>query len=309
MRSNRTRSPGLTVNLPWCGKVRRLGGNIFVQRFDSAGQNLGDAFGLRGADASQDSPRLPKVAQRDNGDFIVVWIGYEADRLLFSRVVGKDGQPKGPPEEIGFGHEQGVAARSNGEFVVSSTPHYSTYSFFDHKVHAWRLQSEGAPQPGNFEVTSRAIDGYYVPTNIADLDDGRVLLVWYDGSRISGQRLTAPCVGDEQNTCLGAGDRFEVRVEWTDFNGLSGTAKGVPTEARDSGLLYFFNEENWELLVKIVDGCGFNDHYWVFAAATTNVEYTLTVTDTVGAKSRSWTNPLGTSAPALTETTAFATCP
>jgi hypothetical protein len=53
----------------------------------------------------------------------------------------------------------------------------------------------------------------------------------------------------------------------------------VPFSSADSGLFYFFNENNWEMLVKVVDGCAFNNHYWVFAAATTNIEYVLTVTD------------------------------
>ena len=46
----------------------------------------------------------------------------------------------------------------------------------------------------------------------------------------------------------------------------------------------------------------------MFSAATTNVEYTLTVTDTLTAESKSYRNELGTSAPAITDTGAFAAC-
>ena len=33
-------------------------------------------------------------------------------------------------------------------------------------------------------------------------------------------------------------------------------------------------------MIKVVDGCGFNNRYWVFFAALTNVEFHITVRDT-----------------------------
>ena len=116
------------------------------------------------------------------------------------------------------------------------------------------------------------------------------------------------CVPDERTMCLNGG-RFKVQVDFEDFDGVSGSGRVVPNGSDDSGLFWFFGADNWEMLVKVLDGCGVNDHYWVFAAATTNVEYTLTVTDTEEDAVRAYTNPLGTSPPALTDTTAFATCP
>jgi hypothetical protein len=37
---------------------------------------------------------------------------------------------------------------------------------------------------------------------------------------------------------------------------------------------------NLEMLIKVLDACAFNNRYWVFFSAGTNVEFTLTVTDT-----------------------------
>ena len=74
-------------------------------------------------------------------------------------------------------------------------------------------------------------------------------------------------------------------------------------------MFYFFNPDNWEMLVKVLDGCAINDHFWVFHAATTNVEYTLTVTDTVVGTTEVYGNGLGTPAPTILVTEAFATCP
>jgi hypothetical protein len=46
------------------------------------------------------------------------------------------------------------------------------------------------------------------------------------------------------------------------------------------GLFWFFDSANPEILVKVLNGCALTNHYWVFYAATTNVGFTLTVTDT-----------------------------
>ena len=83
----------------------------------------------------------------------------------------------------------------------------------------------------------------------------------------------------------------------------------MPFGSDDSGLFYFFNPDNWEMLIKVLNGCDVNDHYWVFFAATTNVEFTLTVTDTERSVTKAYFNPQFHSANAVTDTAAFATCP
>ena len=104
-------------------------------------------------------------------------------------------------------------------------------------------------------------------------------------------------------------DRFRVEIDWRDFHGNLGSGRVVPYRSDDSGLFYFFDADNWEVLVKVLNGCGINGHYWVFAAATTNVEYTLRVVDIDTDIVSQYSNSLGTSAPAITDTFAFATCP
>lgn len=118
----------------------------------------------------------------------------------------------------------------------------------------------------------------------------------------------AGCLPGPQALCLGNEGRFRVEVQWTDFVGWQGVGTKV-VEAGDSGLFWFFDAANWEMLVKVVDGCGFNGHHWVFAAATTNVAYTLTVTDTLRGVEAIYQNSLGTSADAITDTEALDSCP
>lgn len=112
---------------------------------------------------------------------------------------------------------------------------------------------------------------------------------------------------DATTLCLND-DRFKVELTWRDFVGNAGSGVAFP-RSDDSGLFFFFDPGNWEMLVKVLDGCNFNGHWWVFAAATTDVEYTLTVTDTVTEESRTYENELGQAAAAVTDTQAFATCP
>ncbi|MCP4655394.1 MAG: hypothetical protein GY856_08245 [bacterium] len=115
------------------------------------------------------------------------------------------------------------------------------------------------------------------------------------------------CVPDPQTLCLHGG-RFRVTVSWEDFQGHTGKGRVAPVSSSDSGLFWFFALSNWEMLVKVLDGCGVNDHYWIFSAATTNVAYTLTVEDTRSGRLRSYANALGVSASANTDTGAFNDC-
>lgn len=116
------------------------------------------------------------------------------------------------------------------------------------------------------------------------------------------------CVSDPQTLCLHGG-RFRVTVSWEDFQGQTGEGRVAPVSSSDSGLFWFFSSSNWEMLVKVLDGCGVNDHTWVFSAATTNVAYTLSVEDTRTGQLRSYANALGISAAAITDTGAFDDCP
>lgn len=108
--------------------------------------------------------------------------------------------------------------------------------------------------------------------------------------------------------CLNDG-RFEVTVQWRDFQGQEGSATRVGVLGEDSALLWFFAPSNWEMLVKVLDGCSVNGRYWVFAAASTNVEYTLRVRDSTTGLEVAYEHPPGEPAPAITDTAAFADCP
>jgi hypothetical protein len=104
------------------------------------------------------------------------------------------------------------------------------------------------------------------------------------------------------------GGRFRVEADWRSLQG--GTGPGMPVAlTEESGYFWFFAPDNVELVVKVLDACvdPYN-HFWVFAAGLTNVEVTLTVTDTWAGEEWSYTNPMGQAFPPILGTTALATC-
>lgn len=107
--------------------------------------------------------------------------------------------------------------------------------------------------------------------------------------------------------------RFRVEVDWRVPSGRTGTGFAAP-RSDDSGLFFFLDPNNTELVVKVLNACAFNDHYWVFASGLTDVQFTLTVTDTQspqspGTNPRRYINPRGRQFAPVQDTEAFATCP
>lgn len=102
--------------------------------------------------------------------------------------------------------------------------------------------------------------------------------------------------------------RFRVGAEWRSPSGETGFGKAVQV-TDDSGYFWFFNPDNAELVVKVLDVCAepFN-HFWVFSAGLTNVEVTLRVTDLASGQERVYLNPLGQAYAPVFDTSGFDTC-
>ncbi len=92
------------------------------------------------------------------------------------------------------------------------------------------------------------------------------------------------------------GHRFAVRmcVEYSkDGETVVEDAKDYGLESRESGLLYFFDRDNAEVLVKVLDGCAVNGHRWVFVAPVTDLAFNLDVEETATGKVWTHRNPKG----------------
>jgi len=99
----------------------------------------------------------------------------------------------------------------------------------------------------------------------------------------------SPCIAGPETLCLADG-RFRVEVDWQGFAGGRGSGKAVPA-TDDSGLFWFFREDNLELTVKVLDGRPLDGHWWVFYGALTNVAFDLRVTDTTTGRELRYSNP------------------
>jgi hypothetical protein len=132
----------------------------------------------------------------------------------------------------------------------------------------------------------------------------------------SGGGPTAPCTPSSTVLCIDGspGDRrFRVNVGFatSQGGGASGSAQAIPLAplgADDGGLFTFFGASNPEMLLKILPGCTVNGRWWVFYAATTNVGFQVTVTDTQTGAVWSRTNLDLQAAAPVQDTSAF-TCP
>lgn len=106
-----------------------------------------------------------------------------------------------------------------------------------------------------------------------------------------------------QQLSLGAG-RFRVELEYEDYQGTR--ARGLPVVlTADSGYFYFFNPENVELVIKVLNGCAINQHYWVFAGGLTDVGVEIKVIDTVTGLERPYGNQLGQAFAPIRDSSAF----
>jgi hypothetical protein len=115
------------------------------------------------------------------------------------------------------------------------------------------------------------------------------------------------CVAGTERLCLNDG-RFEVKSRWRTPDGRTGPGTGVQLTG-DTGYFWFFSESNVEAVVKVLDGCAINDHFWFFAGGLTNVEVEVEVTDSMTGDVTSYVNPLGGAFQPIQDTAAFMTCP
>ncbi|HEV8582410.1 MAG TPA: hypothetical protein VGX68_25365 [Thermoanaerobaculia bacterium] len=102
--------------------------------------------------------------------------------------------------------------------------------------------------------------------------------------------------------------RFHVRANWNAPGFGQGTAQAVQL-TDESGYFTFFDPNNVELIVKVLQGCPVNQRYWVFMAGLTNVGVTIFVEDTLTGHQETYDNPVGRPFQPILDTGRFATCP
>jgi len=265
------------------------------------------------ADGTPHTPEMPLHVRLEAGSglwisadgagcFVIAWS--EESTLkdkIFARLFGPDGAPLGPAIEVAsqrpaanpFVRLNGdVAMRPDGSFLVVWEQSMPT------AVLARAYNADGTPQGEAFPVPT-ALGAHFNP-DAATAPSGW-LVAWTGDHPYVRSFLAADC-GGPAGLCLNR--RFRVEAAWrVPSSGAHGTGTPIPRTG-DTGVFWFFQPANFELLVKVLDGRGINGHFWVFYGSLTNVEFDLTVTDTMTGDQRTYHNPSGTMA-SRADTTAF----
>jgi len=256
------------------GAVMVGNGELYVQRLDAAGRPLGALRSIK-ADEETYTYGDPDVAVDASGRAFAVWSQYEASSHLriYGRLLDRAWQPLGDARPISS------VAKLPDQFpaVAAGGGGFAT---------VW---ANGELPPPIEPIT---------PPRPQDGRDG-------DSFGVFAQAFGAPeCLADSEVLCLGEGQRFRVKVSWKIPGGETGVGRSHPLTA-DTGALWFFNPSNLELILKVLDGRTVNGHFWVFYGGLSDVEYTITVTDTATGREKTYHNPPGRLA-SQADTSAFA---
>jgi hypothetical protein len=151
--------------------------------------------------------------------------------------------------------------------------------------------------------------------NISTLNPSNDDNIFFAYFQISGQAsvTTGVCTPSATTLCLDdqVGDRrFKAEVAYSTVlgGGSAGDGQAISLSSlgvRRGGLFWFFSADNPEMLVKVLNGCPINGHYWVFYSAGTNVGFSLRVTDTQTGLVFDSSNPDRRLAPPIASTTAI----
>jgi chitinase len=160
--------------------------------------------------------------------------------------------------------------------------------------------------------------GFHPPTTWPGIGGAMVWSINWDASNgydwidtIAPALTTGPCTASVSTLCIDdqPGDgRFAITVAFTSPT-QAGKGAAIPLKSlgvTQGGLFWFFDSTNPEMLVKVIDGCGFNGSFWLFYAAATNVGMSVQAVDTKTGATRSYSNPDGRAAAPVQDTSAFA---
>src|SRR6185312_3531593 len=279
------------------------GGEIFARRYGASGVGSivrqvnvpGSGYALQ-----------PAAALAGDGTARVVWV---SGGEVWARRLNAAGELEGAAIEVADGSlgfvSPAVTVDGEGQaFVVASDGN----AF----LRARLLKDDLSPLSAVFPVSDPA----FIATApaVATTASGGVVLAWSSGFVFNGPILLPPpipgrdgnglgvaarffapirCAAGSDLLCLGPGGRFQASVAWKNpGNGSTGAGHSLPLTG-DTGSFWFFGDQNLELTVKVLDGTEVNGRFWVYAGALSNVEYTLTVTDTLIGTVRTYHNPAG----------------
>lgn len=215
-----------------------------------------------------------------------------------------------------------VARRDDAGPITASTDPWRIFSDT-----SWQYAPDGAIDEVRFwnVIRSRAQIRSTINTEIDAATPGLVAVYEFDGDATDAigtahgakvgasanylnAAVTSGCATSSSTLCLGPGGRFAVAASYK-TDSATGNASVVPFTTSESGLFTFFSSTNWEAVVKVIDGCGINSHFWFFAGGLTDQHVELEVSDLQSGVTKRYFNYSGTPFAPITDVEALATCP
>ena len=200
--------------------------------------------------------------------------------------------------------------------TITASDIYIGGFIFDPQLTSWSQDPDGheftvpATTPvGRYYVG--AITGYTTNGSNFLTDNITYNNTWFIPTQLS-VGTTTTCTPNATTLCA-LNNRFSVVVNWRDKGTASGKATAIKyadSSTVTTGLFWFSSSDNIEMLVKVLDQCSFNNRFWVFAAAATDLGYDIVVTDLKTGKTnfKPFHNDAGNRAQAINDTGAFV-CP
>jgi hypothetical protein len=119
------------------------------------------------------------------------------------------------------------------------------------------------------------------------------------------------CVEGVDTACQQSG-RFEVKVSWESSTSTGAgqviSFNGQRAENDESSFWWFFSPTTFEMGVKVLNACSYNDSFWVYISGLTDQGWTVTVRDTATGAIETYSNALGHLSTTFADVNAFG-CP
>ncbi len=182
----------------------------------------------------------------------------------------------------------------------------------------WRKEYVGNPRGRTARTVS---DTTAFPCTTAEIASAKAKAAEADGGRAAFLRSRGPAGAglasvERRSASASATDcepggpaltlagGYKVSMCYETYAAETGDALDWGLDSSQSALLYFFERDNAEVLIKVLDGCGVNGHRWVFVAPVTDLAFNLIVESPDGQR---WThkNRLGQTADAASDVAAF----
>lgn len=304
------------------GDLDGSGAGIFGRLFEADGTPRTDEFQIN---QFTDGDQIePEIASDGHGRYVVAWTSDGIDESGFgvaARLFDGRGAPLGDQFLVNLDHlfdewRATVSMDSAGNFLIGwedqgHAPEPGRDIYYGETIWGRLYDRNGEPISGELLLSSSSDSTNELPS-VALSDAGVAIAAWQSyvdpdsTPGIRAREFTLPCFADGRTVCV-RGDRFLVRVDWATANGEAELASARQL-TDESAAFTFFSDANLEIFVKVLDGCGTNDRFWVYATGLTNVGVTVTVTDRWTGHVWSHVSPLGAPFPPVQDIEAFSGC-